>query len=861
MLKRRILCIVLCTILLLFSAPSVFATEDGNILRLTSVYDFMIFAENCRLDSYSSNLTVMLCKDLDLTGVDFSGIPIFCGTFLGRGHTISGLNIVSEGSNIGFFRYLTQSARVEELKLAGTVAPKGSGSAVGALAANNAGKISGCSFNGTVSGISSVGGLVGINQVSGVIEESNVSGSVNGTHFVGGITGENYGTIRFTHNRADVNTSLAQNQIDLEDITLDFITSSESAATITDVGGICGNGTGVIRECTNHGNIGYPKIGYNIGGIAGSFNGYIFYAINYGAISGRKDVGGILGQLEPAMHILYEEDTLQTLEQQLNTMSDLTGNASSHAQSGSSALDAQAKKMEQQVKDAQEALDILLSKDEDENKPQLDADEIQAAQNALTSSITGMTESLRSMVSISKNTLSLLSQDIQSISVQMNAIGGTIGSAADNMGGTITDASDSDTPDDRTAKIQTCQNNGTISGEWNIGGIVGSVAFENDMDPESDIHLLGQSSYNFDIEMRAVIRNCSNLTDVICSKQNAGGIIGWMSLGLVHSCKNIATLDAPSATYVGGIVGFSNGHIRHCSAKSVISGNRYVGGISGRASVVTNCHAIVSLSGVLEKSGAILGTLEDAQLEGNYYLVTDRDIGAVDGISYDTMAQPLSDKSFFASSDVPHDFRNATVTFLLEDRAVQVSVPFGHVLSSDKIPVIPTKSGSDGYWNGSVSLNDKIFFDAVFTPAFVSHDTTLQSNVLSTNGKPVFLIQGDFIPGSVFKAESLEDSSCVDAWELQFSSSTVSTKIRYLIPDGYTPKELRLLTNGSGKDWIDTPFQVDGSYLVFSTSDSHISVRLELIPKNHLVPLIVGAVGCVLLFTFIFVALKKRKRQ
>lgn len=859
MLKRRVLCVSLCLILILSSAPAVLAAEEENILSITSAADLLTFAENCRLDSFSIGLTVQLCRDIDLTGIVFSGIPIFCGTFQGNGYTISGIKIDATGSYVGFFRHLSESAHVQDLNLSGTVAAKGSGASVGALAGSNAGRITACLFNGAVSGISGVGGLVGINEITGMIEESSVSGSVNGTHFVGGIAGENYGTIRYTHNRAEVNTRLSENQIELEDITLDSITSSESAATITDVGGICGRGTGVIRESTNHGNIGYTKIGYNIGGIAGSFSGYIFYCINYGTVSGRKDVGGILGQLEPAVHILYEEDTLQTLQQQLDTMSGLTGSAGAHAQGGSAALNSQAQKLEQQVKDAQDALDVLLPKDE--NAPPPDADEIQAAQNALSSSITGMSESFSSMVTISESTLSVLSQDIQSIAGQMNAIGGTIGTAADNLGGTITDASDLDTQNDRTSKVQSCLNNGAVSGDLNVGGIAGAIAFENDIDPDADIHLLGQSSFNFDMEVRAVILSCSNGATITAGKQNIGGIAGWMSLGLIKSSKNTGSVEASAASYAGGIAGFSNGYIRHCSVKSLISGSHNIGGISGLGSVVTDCRAMVSLIGVSEKSGAIIGSMENAELSGNYYLITDHDYGGVDGVSYEGKAQPLTPESFFDPINVPYTFHESTVSFRFEDHTVQVQVLYGETLKPDQIPDVPSKDGFDGMWSGSVALEDKIFFDTSFVPSYTPHEKTLQSSTLRSDGKPVFLIQGDFVPGAVIEASDFAKGPSIEAWELHLPESSIPMKLRYRVPDGYTADNLKLLTSADGDTWIEAPFLVEGSYLVLSAEQSHFIVRLELIPENHLLPLLAAVAGCVIITVLIVIIAKKKKKK
>ena len=124
MFKKSFALFLVMSILLSLVVP-VFAVETGDtqgtyvtILNLKSLEKL---AEKCRLDRYSQNLVVSLQTDLDLEGRDFSGIPIFCGRFEGNGHSIRGLNLTMEGSAHGFFRYLTETAVVQNLHLEGTV--------------------------------------------------------------------------------------------------------------------------------------------------------------------------------------------------------------------------------------------------------------------------------------------------------------------------------------------------------------------------------------------------------------------------------------------------------------------------------------------------------------------------------------------------------------------------------------------------------------------------------------------------------------------------------------------------------------------------------------------------------------------
>ena len=53
------------------------------------------------------------------------------------------------------------------------------------------------------------------------------------------------------------------------------------------------------------------------------------------------------------------------------------------------------------------------------------------------------------------------------------------------------------------------------------------------MDVFEDWMQTGESSLNFQAEVRALVLNCRNNGDVTGSKQNVGGIAGWQSLGLV----------------------------------------------------------------------------------------------------------------------------------------------------------------------------------------------------------------------------------------------------------------------------------------------------------------------------------------
>lgn len=358
---KRGLCALLFTALLLGSLPAAaLAEEEDAALHLSTADDLVQLAENCRLDSWSQGLTVYLDADIDLTGSDFAGIPTFGGRWEGNGHTISGLTLTADGSVQGLFRYLQKNAVVRQTTLSATVQPEGSRAEVGGFAGENAGTIENCRFSGTVSGTNQIGGIAGVNTADGIISGCTVDGSVYGDHFIGGVTGRNDGVVTGCTNLAAVNTTVSQNEVKLEDLTLEDMLKTERAADITDIGGVAGNSSGVIRACVNRGDVGYDHIGYNVGGIAGSQTGYIEGCVNYGTVHARKEGGGIVGQMEPSSILQYNQDTLQKLQGELSTLQGLMNRATQDASASSSELTGRLSTLQNQVETARSAVDNLL---------------------------------------------------------------------------------------------------------------------------------------------------------------------------------------------------------------------------------------------------------------------------------------------------------------------------------------------------------------------------------------------------------------------------------------------------------------------------------------------------------------------
>ena len=1003
-------------------APGVAAAEEEPAaIEIATADQLAALAKDCRLDSWSRGRTVTLTADIDLTGSDFAGIPTFGGTLEGNGHTISGLTLSVEGSVQGLFRYLQQDALVENLQVTGTVQPGGTRADVGGLAGQNAGTIENCTFDGTVSGTTRIGGMAGSNTVTGTITGCTVSGSVYGDHFVGGMAGQNDGVISQCTNRAAVNTTVSQNEVKLDDLTLTDLLTTERAADITDIGGIAGNSAGVVRACTNRGAVGYDHIGYNVGGIAGSQTGYIEGCVNYGTVHARKEGGGIVGQMEPSSVLQYSQDTLQQLQGELSTLQGLMNQATRDASASSSELTARFEDLKNRVDSARSAVDTLLQKVENgidigtrnltvtaladlagqgstggsaegsgssstqvtvtpapeespapettaapeetpgdttppveetpapepqpapegspspestapaealpdgeetdragtahgrppHRAPELsveqsaegqgsadvwgdgalsldgqanltvpsvelnDQDGVTAARNSLSGSITAIADGVDALNADAGDHTQALIRDIQAITDQMNAIANTLLGAAENAGkGTVfEDVSDDDTDGDTEGKVFNCLNAGTVYADLNAGGIAGAMARENDLDPEDDTKVSGSSSMNMTYKTRIVVRSCTNQGTVEVKKQCGGGIVGSMELGSVWQSCSTADLTAADADYLGGIAGQSKSAIRQCAAKGRLSGDTWVGGIAGSGYTITDCRALVEVSGK-EQTGAIAGgllaedslgnavnRLQDAAstVQGNFFV--SETLGGIDGVSYAGQAEPMAFADFAAQAEeenLPDGFSKITLTFVADGQTVAaVPVAYGGSFDPADAPAVPEKEGYIASWPDFAREN--ITFDQTVTAVYTPCQSVLASTEQREDGRPILLAEGSFGAGDLTVA-ACEDPPVpgAESWQFTLPEGTAGTvKIHYLP----LQQNSELYLRGADGTWRKADTTPDGSYLVCTLQqgdDAVAAVPGKEIPR----PLLAGAgAALALLLLGGGLACRRRKRQ
>ena len=318
--------------------------EASDVVETETVYidsteAFLAFADKCHLDSWSGNKIVYLEQDIDLSGASFETIPVFAGVFDGGGHTITGFHPTQQGYIVGLFRYIKEGAIVRNLSIKGRIDTVNEKECVGSICGINYGTIRNCSFQGVVSGQNTVGGIAGINERSGNIANCTSDGRITAYYSTGGIVGSNHGVITFCNNYSGINDNSAWVEEDDEmgtGLFFSFQTTEDEVELYSgvDTGGIAGYSDGLIERCNNYGIVGYEHTGYNIGGIAGRQSGIVQLCTNNGEVYGRKDVGGIVGQMEPDIEI----DEAQSLRNAVNKLHDLINKTLDDMQDGENVI-------------------------------------------------------------------------------------------------------------------------------------------------------------------------------------------------------------------------------------------------------------------------------------------------------------------------------------------------------------------------------------------------------------------------------------------------------------------------------------------------------------------------------------------
>ena len=272
----------------------------------------------------------------------------------------------------------------------------------------------------------------------------------------------------------------------------------------------------------------------------------------------------------------------------------------------------------------------------------------------------------------------ILLDDLDAINEQFGVITDLLRDILDGSGEEVEDrfedVSDEAPETTDTGYLSNARNDGTVEGDVNVAGIVGSMAIEYDFDPEDDLIQEGDRSLDFRYQTKAVVAACINTGEITGKQDYTGGIVGLMDLGRVGNCENYGAVFSSNGDYVGGIAGASWGSIRDSWSKCHLSGGDYVGGVAGLGATLVNCHTLVTIDEGFAYLGAVAGDADSGgTVSGNTF--TSESLGALDGISYAGKAEPVDFDALCSTEGVPELFSQLELTFVANGATVAV-VPF-----------------------------------------------------------------------------------------------------------------------------------------------------------------------------------------
>ena len=736
---------------------------DKDVLHIRTVEDLIAFSENCSLDTWSDHLPVVLDNDLSLSDVDFQPIPLFNGSFDGRGHSIFDVSLTDPLAPCGFFLETGMDAIVKNLSVTGTVMPGGDNNMTGGLVGLNRGCVLNCSFSGTVAGKLETGGLVGRNEVTGIVTGCRSTANVSGLSQIGGVCGVNYGTLVSCDSSCYVNTESVDPSLQLDDIDtsslLNFFHSltTETAGITTDSGGVCGYNEGFIEYCVSREAVGYSRLGYNVGGVAGRSKGYINGSRNEGAVYGRKDVGGIVGQAEPYIEVTQPTNLTGALSYRMYALHESINDAIHDADVLSSDISGQLEGLSGFLTPIEQAFRELSI---------MDPDSVTNLRTVIVDTVSGMAGQIQSMSASLGEGSGVLKQDLEAISNNLDALSGSALQTVDLLASSqnedlIVDESASATADAITlGKITDCRNVGEVTGETNVGGIAGVMALENALDPDLDLTgtdavLRKRFSY------RSVVSRSVNDAAINAWYECVGGIVGKADIGYITNCAAYGSAGLEDGAYAGGIVGLSYGTVQSCVSRCSLSGTKYVGGILGNGytatgkddqpSVVSTSYSLVEIEGRPQFSGAISGGAE-GEYQENYFVPAG--FAGLNKLSVYGKAEPILFSVFNSVVTLPEESKIFTLRFVVDGETVKtVNFEYGASFGREVFPEVESRDGAYAVWDRT-DLTD-LRFDTTVTAEYRRSETALGSEITRENGRPAVYVIGQFQEGDAISTETL----------------------------------------------------------------------------------------------------------
>lgn len=512
--------------------------------------------------------------------------------------------------------------------------------------------------------------------------------------------------------------------------------------------------------------------------------------------------------------------------------------------------------------------------------PQL-GDDYRSKTNSLTANLQGLSENMGYLNGEMASTNDVLIGDLEDINDQFSTIMKLYTDAIDGVldmdyTSSYEDTSQEDAETSTDATVADCRNSGTVQGDINVAGIVGTMAIEYDFDLEGDVTGIEDARMNSTFLTKCVLRQNINQGKVTAQKSCAGGISGLQEMGTILRCENYGRITGSAGNYVGGVVGQSLSDIMNCYAKCTVSGEKYVAGIAGSGSGIKGCCAIVRIQDSTAFSGAIAGEIEGSKEVADNYFVSE-EIAGIDRISYSGKAEPISYKEMLAIEGIPNRFRMMSISFYADKEEVKrVECPYGGSVPIELYPEIPTKQGFYADWD--IKDLSKVLYDEDVTVEYVRYRTTLASEQMRPNNQSAILVDGLFrqedmlnVTGNASNSVASESSggkvelspeNPTESWIVEIpDDGNESHQIRYQAPEGQTEGVTIYVRQHGG--WIQADTELMGIYHLFTVdgTDTEIAVCVEEKSITDYLVYIIPAAVVVLIVVILLVGKIRKKRK
>lgn len=667
--KRRIISVAITVMILTVSvlpglsalAAGKIPTLSGGVYQIGTADELIWFAD--AVNSGSRSIKGKLTADIRLNASGSTAnkwTPIgtqespFCGTFDGDGHTVSGV-YVDTGDGAGFFgnvvmpsnyseddntpekmnsEFVLQHTAISIKNIKITEAEIHGGYSVGGVVgyAENLG-ISDCSFEGKVYGTgNSVGGVVGWSYYYTVVNQCHSSGTVSGNQRVGGITGYANGNSVIVKCYGDMAVSgkmyVGGVAGTLSGAFLEGCFFLGSVAADDSVGGLVGYAL-FSTVCDAYAIAPVTSTGKEIGGAIGSVYGSEcdsnFYSYETSGIDGTTGVGRTLADMK-----------LSSFVKELNGRKayfcfDYT-----------------------EINNGYPVLAWMLSLDVwagDRSVPQKNSSgtyliskpsELAWFAALVNGKLSGMDANPNANATVTDNLLMNINVNDESFgAIEWTPIGideahgynGIFNGGGYNIAGLYTSSTSGDNGTNiglfgyvgSGTVTNTVVLDGKISGIENVGGIAGYVKSGTIINCCCDSEVSGDKAVGGIVGnlggSAASVSTSAMLGTIVGTNYsndksyltNVGGVVGFSNKASVNKCFNYATINAPNARFVGGVLGYNSGGSltsSYCTAAQ-INGNVMVGGLVGynNNGTVKTCYVSSKITGASQVGVAFGNTL------------------------------------------------------------------------------------------------------------------------------------------------------------------------------------------------------------------------------------------------------------